>query len=137
MNCPVCEASVEVSKRGGAECTDCKIYLCPNCKLWRPWELGCAHDTEAETALCDHCFCDIAKHHYDPVDPVYDAERAKKSAWDAYRWRKKGGANWRQGYLSEQEDWEHLEARDTREGINAKLGLPDVDPTDIFIIQLQ
>lgn len=120
--CPICEQPAEVYEEGrrGASCNVCKIYWCPNCQRWHPWELGCAHE-DGRDHLCDNCWCDEERYRYVPVDEMYDRYRAIKSAWEAYWWRRRGN-----GYLSSEDEMRELRVRDREAGINKKLGIPEI-----------
>ena len=126
MKCPVCEIECE----GGAskkltqidkktDCPDCHIYFCPNCKLWHPWELGCAHENPDDDCLCDGCWCDRKKRR----KYRRSKKEQRRSAFMAYWWRKRGFSTARScaDLLTTVEENEALEHRDQVLGIDQLL----------------
>jgi hypothetical protein len=98
------------------DCPDCRIYFCPNCKLWNPWEIGCAHEDPKDDCLCDKCWCDRKKYR-----KYRRAKREQRhSAFLAYWWRKRQFGRWQALLSSEVED-EACEHRDQVLGIDQLL----------------
>jgi len=104
------------------DCPDCHIYFCPNCKLWHPWELGCAHDDPEEDCLCDGCWCDRKKRRR----YRRSKKEQRRSAFLAYWWRKRQFDNckrtsWDNQLITTYEDDEKATYRDQVLGIDQLL----------------
>lgn len=116
MKCPVCEIECGTGAMGyPTDCPECRIYFCKRCCRWWPWEVGCAHEREEDTALCDECWGN-------KWNPIYRLKKAfhrwftrnpsteRVHGVFAYYQRKRDRR--RLGYLTSDADWDLLEKRD-------------------------